>query len=156
MRQLMPWEPLRSCGGRLERFVDDGVPGLKRDQDSALAFAAASEAGPVGSDREDRAGGAAKRPALEPRDVGRGGGDIGLEPYVLEGLKVSNVPVFKDKGTVIVGLDFDPSDCAVVLCVDEKSQIEPRDRTQPGLPLKKGLTATVVPVRLGLATCGIE
>ena len=46
--------------------------------------------------------------------------------------------MFEEKITDIVGLYFDPSERAVVLCVDEKSQIQALDRTQPGLPLKKG------------------
>ena len=45
--------------------------------------------------------------------------------------------MFEDKVTDIVGLYLDPPERAVVLCVDEKSQIQALDRTQPGLPLKK-------------------
>jgi len=54
------------------------------------------------------------------------------------GFKVSNDPMFEGQVTEIVGLYLDPPDRAVVLCVDEKSQIQALDRTQPGLPLKKG------------------
>jgi transposase len=59
-----------------------------------------------------------------------------------EGVQVSNDPKFEEKVTDIVGLYLDPPDRAVVLCVDEKSQIQALDRTQPGLPLKKGRAAT--------------
>ena len=51
--------------------------------------------------------------------------------------------MFEEKVTDIVGLYLDPPDRAVVLCVDEKSQIQALDRTQPGLPLKKGRAATM-------------
>ena len=50
--------------------------------------------------------------------------------------------MFEEKVTDIVGLCLDPPERAVVLCVDEKSQIQALDRTQPGLPLKKGRAAT--------------
>ena len=51
--------------------------------------------------------------------------------------------MFEAKVTEIVGLYLDPPDRAVVLCADEKSQIQALDRTQPGLPLKKGRAATM-------------
>jgi len=51
--------------------------------------------------------------------------------------------MFEEKVTDIVGLYRDPPERAVVLCVDEKSQIQALDRTQPGLPLKKGRAATM-------------
>ena len=51
--------------------------------------------------------------------------------------------MFEEKVTDIVGLYLDPPERAVVLCVDEKSQIQALDRTQPGLPLKKGRAATM-------------
>jgi transposase len=57
--------------------------------------------------------------------------------------KLSNDPKFAEKVVDIVGLYLDPPDKAVVLCVDEKSQIQALDRTQPGLPLKKGRAATM-------------
>ena len=50
--------------------------------------------------------------------------------------------MFQVKVTEILGLYLDPPERAVVLCVDEKSQIQVPDRTQPGLPLKKGRAAT--------------
>jgi len=59
------------------------------------------------------------------------------------GYKVSNDPLFGEKVAEIVGLCLDPPERAVVLCVDEKSQIQAPDRTQPGLPLKKGRAATM-------------
>jgi transposase len=64
-------------------------------------------------------------------------------PHIVKGFKVSNDPMFEEKVTDIVGLYLNPPDRAVVLCVDEKSQIQALDRTQPGLPLKKGRASTM-------------
>jgi transposase len=57
--------------------------------------------------------------------------------------KVSNDPFFADKLEAIVGLYLNPPEHALVLSVDEKSQIQALDRTQPGLPIKKGRGATM-------------
>jgi hypothetical protein len=67
----------------------------------------------------------------------------GLKPHLLETFKVSNDPHFADKLEAIVGLYLNPPDHALVLSVDEKSQIQALDRTQPGLPLKRGRGATM-------------
>ena len=64
-------------------------------------------------------------------------------PHQTRSFKVSNDPLFKEKVTDIVGLYLDPPERAVVLCVDEKSQIQALDRTQPGLPPKKGRAAAM-------------
>jgi hypothetical protein len=57
--------------------------------------------------------------------------------------KLSNDPQFAAKLKEIVGLYLNPPDHAVVLAVDEKSQIQALDRTQPGLPMKKGRAGTM-------------
>jgi transposase len=67
----------------------------------------------------------------------------GLKPHLTRGFKLCNDPDFAAKVVDIVGLYLDPPDKAVVLCVDEKSQIQALDRTQPGLPLKKGRAGTM-------------
>ena len=67
----------------------------------------------------------------------------GLKPHLVRTFKVSNDPDFNKKVKAIVGLYLDPPDKAVVLAVDEKSQIQALDRTQPGLPLKKGRAGTM-------------
>ena len=56
----------------------------------------------------------------------------------MESYKVSNDPNFADKLAAVAGRSLDPPQNALVLCVDEKSRIQALDRTQPGLPLKKG------------------
>jgi transposase len=67
----------------------------------------------------------------------------GLKPHLVKTFKVSNDPQFAEKLEAIVGLYLNPPEHAVVLCVDEKSQIQALDRTQPGLPLKKGRCGTM-------------
>jgi transposase len=67
----------------------------------------------------------------------------GLKPHLTRTFKLSNDPKFAEKVVDVVGLYLDPPDNAVVLSVDEKSQIQALDRTQPGLPLKKGRAGTM-------------
>lgn len=69
--------------------------------------------------------------------------EAGLKPHLVRTFKVSNDPNFSEKVKDIVGLYLDPPDKAVVLAVDEKSQIQALDRTQPGLPIKKGRAGTM-------------
>ncbi len=92
--------------------------------------------------------------ALDRADAGQGGrhqpalGAAHLEahqlaPHRIRTFKLSNDPKFADKLRDIVGLYVDPPAHAVVLSVDEKSQIQALDRTQPGLPMKKGRAGTM-------------
>ena len=67
----------------------------------------------------------------------------GLKPHLARTFKVSNDPHFVEKLIDVVGLYLNPPEHALVLCVDEKSQIQALDRTQPGLPLKKGRCGTM-------------
>ena len=67
----------------------------------------------------------------------------GLAPHRWRSFKLSNDPAFAEKLTKIVGLYVDPPAHAVVLSFDEKSQIQALDRTQPGLPMKKGRAGTM-------------
>jgi transposase len=67
----------------------------------------------------------------------------GLKPHLVHGFKVSRDPRFVEKLEDIVGLYMAPPEHALVLCCDEKSQVQALDRTQPGLPLKKGRAATM-------------
>ena len=67
----------------------------------------------------------------------------GLKPHLVETFKVSRDKNFAAKLEDVVGLYLDPPDKALVLCVDEKSQIQALDRTQPGLPMKKGRAGTM-------------
>ena len=67
----------------------------------------------------------------------------GLKPHLVETFKVSRDRNFVAKVADVVGLYLNPPDKALVLCVDEKSQIQALDRTQPGLPMKKGRAGTM-------------
>jgi len=66
-----------------------------------------------------------------------------IKPHLVKRFKLSNDPRFVEKVQDIVGLYLNPPDKALVLSVDEKSQIQALDRTQPGLPLKKGRAGTM-------------
>jgi len=67
----------------------------------------------------------------------------GLKPHLARTFKISNDPQFAEKLEAIIGLYLNPPEHALVLCADEKSQIQALDRTQPGLPLKKGRCGTM-------------
>lgn len=66
-----------------------------------------------------------------------------IKPHRTKKFKLSRDPKFLEKLTDVIGLYLNPPDKAIVLCVDEKSQIQALDRTQPGLPLKKGRCGTM-------------
>lgn len=67
----------------------------------------------------------------------------GLKPHLIRTFKLSNDPRFEEKLQDVVGLYLDPPENAVVFSFDEKSSIQALDRTQPGLPLKKGRSGTM-------------
>ena len=67
----------------------------------------------------------------------------GLKPHLVRTFKLSRDPRFTEKLEDIVGLYLNPPEHAIVLCADEKSQIQALDRTQPGLPIKKGRCGTM-------------
>ena len=85
----------------------------------------------------------AKATGISPSSVRRIWTRHGLQPHRVRSFKLSNDPKFADKLKEVVGLYVDPPDHAVVLSIDEKSQIQALDRTQPGLPMKKGRCATM-------------
>jgi transposase len=67
----------------------------------------------------------------------------GLKPHRVRPFKLSKDKQFVEKLTDVVGVYLNPPDKALVLCVDEKSQVQALDRTQPGLPMKKGRCGTM-------------
>ena len=85
----------------------------------------------------------AKAVGISMRSVQRIWAAHGLRPHLIKTFKLSNDPRFVDKLHDIVGLYMNPPEHALVFSVDEKSQIQALDRTQPGLPLKKGRCATM-------------
>lgn len=85
----------------------------------------------------------AKATGISDTTIGRIWREHGLKPHLVQTFKLSNDPKFTEKLKDIVGLYLNPPEHAVVLCCDEKSQIQALDRTQPGLPMKKGRCGTM-------------
>jgi len=85
----------------------------------------------------------AKRVGLSKTTINRLWRAHKLKPHQVKGFKVSNDRRFEEKLRDVVGLYLDPPEKAIVFSVDEKSQIQALDRTQPGLPLKRGKAGTM-------------
>ena len=85
----------------------------------------------------------AREVGVSPSSVGRIWAAHGLKPHRVKTFKLSNDKCFEEKLEDIVGLYLFPPEHAIVLSCDEKSQIQALDRTQPGLPLKKGRCQTL-------------
>ncbi len=132
-----------------ERYMREGVDGLRRDAPRGRAFAPTSpgqvaavvertlhEDPPAATHWTLRS--MAKAAGLAPPTVHRIWREHGLRPHRVETFKLSNDPRFIEKVRDIVGLYVNPPEHALVLSVDEKSQVQALDRTQPGLPMKKG------------------
>ena len=85
----------------------------------------------------------ARRMGLSHMTVARIWDAHGLQPHRVKTFKLSRDKQFVEKLTDVVGLYLNPPDRALVLCVDEKSQVQALDRTQPGLPMKKGRCGTM-------------
>jgi len=137
-----------------ERFMQEGVAGLLRDKtrpsrvpplaaEIADRVVALTLEEPPGETTHWTAQAMAKQVGISPSSVQRIWRSHGLQPHRVRQFKLSNDPQFAAKVRDIVGLYVDPPAHAVVLSVDEKSQIQALDRTQPGLPLKKGRAGTL-------------
>jgi transposase len=85
----------------------------------------------------------AKAKGVSPATVQRIWDQHNLKPWRVETFKLSNDKRFLEKLTDVVGLYLNPPEKAIVLCVDEKSQIQALDRTQPSLPMKPGRAGTM-------------
>jgi transposase len=85
----------------------------------------------------------AKRVGVSPATVQRIWSGLGLQPHRIDTFKVSNDPLFTEKLIDVVGLYLNPPEKAVVLCMDEKSQIQALDRTQASLPMTPGRAGTM-------------
>jgi transposase len=81
----------------------------------------------------------AERSGLSKSTVGRIWKGFGLKPHLTDGFKVSSDPLFVDKVYEVVGLYLNPPESAVVLCVDEKSQVQALGRSQPAFPMMPGM-----------------
>ena len=85
----------------------------------------------------------AKHVGVSSATVQRIWSDLGLRPHRIDTFKVSNDPLFEEKLIDVVGLYLNPPEQAIVLCMDEKSQIQALDRTQASLPMVPGRAATM-------------
>src|SRR5258706_5144509 len=141
------WRWQDRCGG-------EGAAGLWRDKsrrsripplspEAAKRVVALTLAGPPQAASHWTGSAMAEAAGISVSSVQRIWRAHGLQPHRVRQFKLSNDPQFAAKLHEIVGLYVDPPDHAVVLSVDEKSQIQALDRTQPGLPMKKGRAGTV-------------
>ena len=137
-----------------QRFVAQGIAGLERDatrpgRKPPLAPAVIAqvvdktlhERPPAATQWSTRT--MARAVGLSQTSVRRIWNAHGLKPHLTRGFKLSNDKRFVDKLRDVVGLYLSPPDKAMVLSVDEKSQVQALDRTQPGLPIKKGRAGTM-------------
>jgi transposase len=125
---------------RLDGLLDEPRPGTPRkisDADVERALAMTLESTPRDATHWSTRS-LAKESGLSPSTVGRIWRAFALQPHRSETFKLSKDPLFIDKVRDIVGLYMDPPDRALVLCVDEKSQIQALNRTQPMLPMRPG------------------
>jgi transposase len=137
-----------------ERFMTAGVDGLLRDKtrpsrvpplgrEVAERVVALTQGDPPGETTHWTAAAMAEAAAISVSSVQRIWRAHGLQPHRMRQFKLSNDPHFAAKLRDVVGLYVDPPAHAIVLSVDEKSQIQALDRTQPGLPLKPGRCGTM-------------
>jgi len=81
----------------------------------------------------------AERTGLSKTTIGKIWKDFGLKPHLVDHFKLSSDPLFIDKLYDVVGLYLNPPEAAVALCVDEKSQVQALQRSQPALPMMPGM-----------------
>ena len=134
-----------------ERYLAGGVQGIERDLprgappvkvDVAKLVELTTQTTPQAATHWSTRKMAAQL-GVAPSTVMRHWQANGLKPHTVRGFKISRDPQFVEKLEDIVGLYMSPPEHALVLCCDEKSQIQALDRTQPGLPIKKGRAATM-------------
>ena len=126
---------------RLDGLSDEPRPGAPRkiaDEAVEELLVATLERQPKDATHWSRASMAAET-GLSKSTVGRIWKSFGLKPHQVDSFKISNDPQFIDKVRDVVGLYLDPPEKALVLCVDEKSQIQALDRSAPVLPMMPGM-----------------
>ncbi len=137
-----------------ERFMEQGVDGLLRDksrppgkppldQDTVDKIVALTLAPPPHEATHWTGRAMAEAVALAVSTVQKIWNAHGLAPHRFRQFKLSRDPAFADKVRDVAGLYVNPPDHAIVLSIDEKSQIQALDRSQPGLPMKPGRCATM-------------
>lgn len=137
------------------RFVDKGVDGVGRiakgrGRKSWLPDGTVAEVvritlteGPADGSTHWTTRTMAERVGIGKDSVARIWSDHNIKPWKVEGFKISTDPRFEDKLVDVVGLYLNPPAKAMVFCVDEKTQCQALDRTQPSLPLKPGRAGTM-------------
>jgi transposase len=133
----------RFVGRRLDGLGDEPRPGAPRtvldDKVDEVVRRTIEEQSPDATHWSTRS--MARRVGVSPATVGRIWQAFGLQPQLLQTFKISTDPLFVEKVRDVVGLYLDPPERALVLCVDEKSQIQALDRFQPVLPILPGTPA---------------
>jgi transposase len=131
----------RFLESRLEGLTDESRPGAPRkitDEAVEELIVRTLEGQPKDATHWSRAS-MAEATGLSKSTVGRIWKAFGLKPHQVDTFKISNDPQFIDKVRDVVGLYLDPPEKALVLCVDEKSQIQALDRSSPVLPMMPGM-----------------
>src|SRR5262249_19713149 len=144
----------RTVGVWRKRFAEQGIAGIEKDARRAGRKRSISEEVVreiIRKTTQETPPGAthwstrrmAKATGLSPRTIGRIWHRHGLKPHLSRTFKLSRDPKFVEKLEDVIGLYLNPPEHALVLCVDEKSQIQALDRTQPGLPMVPGRLGTM-------------
>lgn len=144
----------KKVGRWRKRFAEGGLEAILKDRSRpgrippisaktrSKIIKLTTESTPEGSTHWSRST-MAREVGVSPSTVGRVWASCGLKPHLVKTFKLSNDKRFEEKLEDVVGLYLSPPEHAIVLSCDEKSQIQALDRTQPGLPIKKGRCQTM-------------